>query len=241
MQRRALLLAAPAAAAQSTLSEADQREALLLAQRRKLADWGGLTYYGSDNAELLQKRLPRRVVFLGDEVTESWKPFFPGQPFINRGIPRQTAAQMLVRFRQDVVQLAPQLVVIQAGLNDIAGFAGPATEPTIADHFQSLVDLARANNIGVVLTTVTPVSDVGSNLSTRRPARKINALNRWLKEYAAEKKLPLVDLHAVLVQGREMKRELTSDGLLPNEQGYALLAQVMTPVLQTELARRQSR
>src|ERR1044071_4190563 len=132
--------------------------------RHLLIDWAGLTRYGSENAEL---RLPKpgedRVVFLGDQVTENWgqgsAKFFPGKPYLNRGIADQTSPQMLVRFRQDVISLHPKVVVIEAGTNDIASVTGPSTEGMIAENFTSMVELAKVNGIRVVLASVLPVCD----------------------------------------------------------------------------------
>jgi lysophospholipase L1-like esterase len=189
------------------------------AYRRVLMDWGGLTRYGSDNAEL--KFDPNRVVFLGDDITENWIDFFPGKPqYLNRGITRQTTAQMLVRFRQDVIALKPKVVVIQAGTNDIASVMGPSTEGTMADHFLSMLDLAKAHGIKVVLASVTPVCDCGSKQTARRPPGRIIGLNGWLKRQTAV----YLDYYSVLAEGRMMRRELTADGFLPNREGYAKMA-----------------
>ena len=184
-------------------------------ERRLLNDWAGLTKYGSDNAEL--KRMPD-VVFLGDEITEQWAPFFPGQPYLNRGIARQSSAQMLLRFRQDVISLKPKVVVIMAGTNDIAGTAGPTTEAMSAENFMSLVELAKVNGIRVVLASITPFS------GTRRPAGKILGLNNWLKAYAAKSGSTYLDFYSALADGRAFKKELTIDGLIPNAAGYAAMA-----------------
>src|SRR5262249_36587176 len=129
-----------------------------------LTDFAGLTRYGSDDAEI---RAPKpgedRVIFLGDEITANWGKgqarFFPGKPYLNRGIERQTTPQMLVRFRQDVIALKPKVVVIEAGANDLASYTGPSTEGTMADNFVSMVELAKFNGIRVVLASVTPVCD----------------------------------------------------------------------------------
>jgi len=205
--------------------EQDLRE-----QVRLLSDWGGLTRYGSENADLGPPPPGvDRVVFLGDEITEMWgrgaAKFFPGKPFLNRGISHQTTPQMLVRFRQDVVDLKPKVVVIQGGSSDLAGYSGPATEGTISENFMSMTDLAKANGIRVVLCAVTPVCDCFQKLSERRPPGKILGLNRWLKDYAARTGSVYLDYYSVLVQGREMNKDLTTDGLLPNDAGYALMAQ----------------
>lgn len=195
--------------------------------RHLLMDWAGLTRYGSADAEL---RAPKpgedRVVFLGDQITERWTPasFFPGKPYLNRGIADQTSAQMLVRFRQDVVALKPKVVVIQAGTNDLAGLTGPATEGVIADNVMSMVDLAKCNGIRVVLASVTPVCDCYTNLTARRPQGKIIGLNGWIKSHAARSGSVYLDYYAALADGRNFKKELTSDGLVPNDAGYAVMA-----------------
>lgn len=208
-----------AVAAVPALMAQPEVERELDAYRRVLMDWGGLTRYGSDNAEL--KFDPNRVVFLGDDITENWVDFFPGKPqYLNRGITRQTTAQMLVRFRQDVIALKPKVVVIQAGTNDIASVMGPSTEGTMADHFLSMLDLAKAHGIKVVLASVTPVCDCGSKQTARRPPGKIISLNGWLKRQAAV----YLDYYSVLAEGRLMRRELTADGFLPNREGYAKMA-----------------
>ena len=127
---------------------AEQQQQELDTYRRVLMDWGGLTRYGSEDAELNLKPGRARVVFLGDEIFEERgkgkKPFFAGKPYVNRGITRQTTAQMLVRFRQDVIELHPEVVIIEGGSNDIAGTMGPASEATVADHIQSMVELGSA-------------------------------------------------------------------------------------------------
>lgn len=204
-------------------------ESELAAHIRLLSDWGGLTRYGSENTELGPPAPGvNRVVFLGDEITEMWgrgdAKFFPGKPYLNRGISHQTTAQMLVRFRQDVVSVGAKVVVIQAGSSDLAGYSGPATEGTISENFMSMVDLARANGIRVVLASLTPVCDCFKTLSDRRPPGKILGMNRWLKAYASRTDAVYLDYYSVLAEDRNMKRDLTGDGLLPNEAGYAVMA-----------------
>jgi lysophospholipase L1-like esterase len=194
--------------------------------RRLLVDWARLTRYGSENAELGPPRPgENRVVFLGDDITENWSlgnaKFFPGKPYLNRGISRQTTPQMLVRFRQDVISLKPKVVVILAGANDIAGYTGPATEGTMAENFMSMVELAKVNGIRVVLASITPVCDCGVNQTSRRPQGKIIGMNGWLKDYAARSGSVYLDYYSALAEGRNFRRELTVDGFLPNDAGYA--------------------
>jgi lysophospholipase L1-like esterase len=196
------------------------------AARHRLMDWAGLTRYGSENTELPSPQPgENRVVFLGDDITEKWEgPFFPGKPYINRGIERQTTPQMLVRFQQDVVALHPEVVLIEGGSNDFAGFTGPATEVTIGQNLTSMTQLAKANGIRVVLASVTPVCDCYTNQTRRRPQGKIIGLNGWIKRYAAASGSVYLDYYSALANGRDFKKDLTSDGLRPNEAGYRVMA-----------------
>jgi acyl-CoA thioesterase-1 len=213
----------------------------LNAYRRILMDWGGLTHYGSENSELRLKPGEKRVVFLGDEITENWgtgkAKFFPGKPYLNRGITRQTTAQMLVRFRQDVIDLKPAVVVIEGGTNDLASVMGPVTEGTMGDNIMSMVELAQVHGIKVVLASVPPVCDCFRKMTDRRPLGKIIGLNGWLKEYAAKKGLVYLDYYSVLAQGRSMNKELTVDGLIPNDAGYEKMAPVAEKAIAEALSK----
>ncbi len=206
---------------------------------RLLSDWGQLVKYGSDNAELrAPKEGETRVVFFGDDIFEKWENFFPGKPsYLNRGIATQATPQMLVRFRQDVIALKPKVVVILGGANDFAGFAGPATEGTITENFETMVELAKLHNIKVVLASVTPICDCFALLSARRPPGRILGLNGWLKGFARRSGSVYADLYSVLGQGRNMKQELTVDGLIPNAAGYALMAPVLEKAIAEALAK----
>jgi len=212
------------------LPVAAQTQAPSVRLHNLLTDWAGLTRYGSDDAEL---RAPKpgedRVVFIGDEVTGNWGQgtarFFPGKPYLNRGIEHQTTPQMLVRFRQDVIALKPKVVVIQAGANDLAGYTGPSSEGSMADNFMSMVDLAKFNGIRVVLASVTPVCDCYSVKQTGlRPQGKIISLNGWIRNYAARSGSVYLNYYAALAQGRDLKKDLTVDGFLPNDAAYDLMA-----------------
>jgi len=185
-------------------------------------DFGGLIRYGSENAELgPPKAGETRVVFLGDQVTELWgAKFFPGKPFLNRGIAGQTSAQMLVRFHQDVVAMKPKVVVIQAGMNDLL----VATEGVMADNFMSMMDIAKANGIRVVLASVTPVCDCYNKQTGLRPQGKIISLNGWIRDFAARSGAVYLNYYSALAEGRDFRKELTDDGLLPNDAGYGLMA-----------------
>ncbi len=203
----------------------------LAAHVRMLTDWAGLTRYGSENTELRLDAGVDRVVFLGDEITEMWgrgkAKFFPEKPYLNRGISRQTTPQMLVRFRQDVVALKPKVVVIQGGSNDLAGYAGPATEGTVSENIMSMTELARVHGIRVVLASLTPVcecSEATQGITLRRTPGKLIGLNGWLKGYAARSGSVYVDYYSALAEGRSFKREYTVDGLIPSDAGYQVMA-----------------
>jgi lysophospholipase L1-like esterase len=210
----------------ATIAMLEQR---LAAYRHLLSDWAGLTRYGSEDSEI-KPPAPgeNRVVFIGDQITEFWGRgqgrFFPGRPYFNRGIGGQTSPQMLVRFRQDVIALKPRVVVIQAGTNDIAGVTGPGTRGTWSDHIMSMTDLARANGIRVVLASITPVCDCTTVQTDLRPQGRIADLNGWLKGYAAASGSVYLDYYAALVEGRNLRKEFTTDGLLPNDAGYGVMA-----------------
>jgi len=219
----------------SALASLEQR---LEAQRHLLSDWAGLTRYGSENTELLPPAPGAdRVVFLGDEITEFWgrgqAKFFPGKPYLNRGIKGQTTPQMLLRFRQDVIALKPKVVVILAGANDLASLTGPITQGMMAENVMSIVELAKVNGIRVVLASLTPVCDCFTKQTLLRPQGKIIGINSWLKEYARESGSVYLDYYSALADGRNLKKELTGDGLLPNDAGYA----VMAPLAEQAIAR----
>jgi lysophospholipase L1-like esterase len=176
-----------------------------------------------------------RVVFMGDSITDGWDApnsggFFPGKPYINRGISGQTTPQMLIRFRPEVIAFKPKVVVILAGTNDIAGNTGPATLESIEDNLTSMAELARANGIRVVLASLLPVSDYemrdGRQIvqTTRRPPEKIKALNAWMKDYAAKNHHVYLDYYSAMVDDKGfLKDELSNDGLHPNPQGYVVM------------------
>jgi len=225
----AIALAVSATAQSAGPSDAGLLQHRLEVQRKLLMDWAGLNRYGSEDTELPHpKQGENRVVFLGDQITERWGQgparFFPGKPYINRGIAGQTTPQMLIRFRQDVIALQPKVVVIMAGSNDLAGATGPATEGTIAENFESMVELARLHGIRVVLCSVTPVSDFYKKQTGLRPQGKIIGLNGWIKQYAAESGSVYLNYYAALAEGRDFKKDLTVDGLMPNDAGYAVMA-----------------
>ena len=213
-------------------------------------DWPNLARYGNDNkAVTAPAKNEQRVVFMGDSITDSWDNpsyggFFPGKPYINRGISGQTTPQMLIRFRRDVIELQPKVVVILAGTNDIAGNTGPTTLEAIEDNLKSMAELATANRIRVVLASVMPVSDYEVrdakpvNQTTRRPPEKILALNKWIQEYARENHHVYLDYFSATVDDKGfLKDELSNDGLHPNEQGYAVMAPLAQAAITASLKR----
>jgi lysophospholipase L1-like esterase len=194
-----------------------------------LVDFGDLAHFKDADAALGPPAAgEERVVFLGDSITAGWKlaESFPGKPYINRGISGETSPQMLVRFRQDVIDLHPKAVVILAGTNDIAGNTGPMTAEQSEDNLASMADLATANGIRVVLCSVLPSVDFPWNPG-QQPAPKIAVLNDWIKGYAAQKGYSYVDYYSAMKDDRGgLPATLSRDGVHPLPAGYA----VMTPL-----------
>ena len=224
--------APPVQATPSAKPAADPCEAM----RKKLDDWPQLGRYADANAALPSTQ-SGRVVFYGDSITDAWTrnggSFFPGKPYVNRGISGQTTEQMVVRFRQDVINLHPQTVVVLAGTNDIASNTGPETQAMIEDNFRSMVDLARANNIRVVLASVLPAAAYPWKPSAGNPAEKIRALNDWLKSYAASQNIAYLDYYSAMAgPDGGMKPGISIDGVHPNAAGYA----IMEPLAEKALA-----
>ena len=197
----------------------------------QLQDWNQLGRYYADNQRLQQLPAdPGRVVFLGDSITDGWRlaQYFPGKPYVNRGIGGQTTPQMLVRLFPDVIALQPAALLVFAGTNDIARNTGPSTLTMIEDNFQAIAELAQAHGIKVILCSVTPVSDYTARRQTpERPPSDILKLNAWMREYAARANAVFADYYAALVDETGMlKQGFSGDGLHPNDKGYALLVPV---------------
>ena len=212
---------------------------------RLRTDWAYLERYRADNAALgLPRPGEQRVVFMGNSITEGWAKYFatmfPGKPYVGRGISGQTTPQMLVRFRQDVIALEPAVVVILGGTNDIAGNTGPSTLEMIEDNLASMTELARANGIAVVLSSVLPVYDYPWKPGIE-PAPKIVALNAWMKQYASTHGAVYLDYHSAMADARQgMKADLASDGVHPTEAGYRVMAPLAERAI-AEALRRKAR
>jgi lysophospholipase L1-like esterase len=229
----------PPAAAQPTPAQLAERQR---ADERMRNDWASLQRYRQAN-DSLPPPAPgeRRVVFMGNSITDSWARYFPqmfpGKPYIGRGISSQTTPQMLVRFRQDVVALEPAVVVILAGTNDIAGNTGPSTLEMIEDNLMSMTELARANGIRVVLSSVLPVYDYPWRPGLQ-PAPKIMALNAWMKAYAARAGVVYLDYFSAMADERQgLKGDLTRDGVHPTEAGYRVMAPLAEKAIAEALRR----
>ena len=207
----------------------------LAALQERFNDFGGLKRYREANAALVPTE-KGRVVFYGDSITDAWTlnggKFFPGKPYVNRGISGQTTPQMLIRLRQDVISLHPEAVVILAGTNDIAGNTGPSTLAMIEDNLTSMTELAQANHIRVVIASVLPAADYPWHRG-QEPAAKIRDLNTWIAEYCKQKKATYLDYYSAMVdENGAMKPGISKDGVHPNAAGYAIMEPLAEKVLE---------
>lgn len=205
-----------------------------------LVDFGGLERFRQADAVMpAPKPGEDRVVFMGDSITEDWKleHSFPGKPYINRGISGQTSPQMLVRFRQDVIDLKPKVVMIMTGTNDIMENTGPMTTQQSGESIASMADLATANNIRVVLCSVLPSSEFAWSPDLK-PAPRIVELNAWIKQYAAEKGYVYLDYYSAMTDERGgLPPALSEDGVHPLAAGFAIMAPLAEAAIEKALAR----
>jgi acyl-CoA thioesterase I len=193
-----------------------------------LVDFGDLTRFHDADLRLGPPAAGEdRVVFMGDSITQGWnlEKSFPGKPYVNRGISGQTSSQMLLRFRQDVIDLKPKVVVILAGTNDLAENTGPVTLEQVENNLMSMVQLATANGIRAVLCSVLPSIHYWWHPELKDPAPRIVALNKWIKAYAAEKGFVYVDYYSAMADAAGgLPRNLSPDGVHPSPAGFAVMA-----------------
>ncbi|HKV60292.1 MAG TPA: SGNH/GDSL hydrolase family protein [Candidatus Acidoferrum sp.] len=222
----------------------------------QMQDWNQLSRYHAADEELKKQPAdPKRVVFMGDSITDFWKleKSFPGKPYLNRGIGGQTTQQMLVRMFPDVIDLKPAAIIILAGTNDIAQNTGPETATMVEENLMAMTELAQKHGIKVILCSVTPISDytimppdwdppppAGTHpklvQSVQRPPAQILQLNIWMKSYAASVGAVYADYFSAVVDGSGMLKEgLSNDGLHPNAQGYALMVPVAEAAIEKAL------
>ena len=241
---------APAAAVQAQVPAPVPGPATVTAEKQiatmeaKLADWAQLGRYAAENAALAAPaKGEQRVVFYGDSITDAWghRPdtwdFFPGRPYLDRGISGQTTPQMVVRFHQDVVNLHPRAVVILAGINDVAGNTGPMTPEMTKDNLRAMVEMARANGIKVAMTSILPAGDFPWKRGME-PAGKVRLLNTWLQDYCKGEGIVYVDYYVSLAdESGAMKAGLSLDGVHPNAAGYAIMAPLAEAGIQKALGK----
>ncbi len=194
--------------------------------QQPIADWAQLNRYHQENFALGSAE--NRVVFFGDSITDFWdlEAYFPGKPYINRGISGQTTPQLLIRLRRDAIALHPKIILCLAGTNDIAGNTGPMTLEMIQGNSMSIAELAQVHQIQMIFASLLPIHDYGDiQQSVSRPRSQIQALNQWLRSYCEANHYGYLDYYSAMVDAQGMlKAELSDDGLHPNRQGYDIMA-----------------
>jgi len=228
----------------------------------QLQDWNQLGRYSAANRELKKQPAdPKRVVFMGDSITDGWhlEEYFPGKPYVNRGISGQVTSQMLVRMYPDVIDLKPAAMVVLAGTNDIARNNGPATAEMIEENIMAMTELAQRHGIKVLLCSILPVSDypylaqqsgrgqqpppgagrggrgpiMRQRMTAGRPPEDILKLNAWMKNYAAQANATYVEYFPALVDEKGwMKDGIANDGLHPNSEGYKIMAPIVSAAIE---------
>ena len=206
---------------------------------KKVMDWPNLGRYREANAKVAPPAAgENRVVFMGDSITDAWirkdPAFFADHPYLDRGISGQTSPQMLIRFRPDVIDLKPKVVVILAGTNDLAGNTGPMTLDETMGNLMSMAQLAKANDIRVVLSSVLPATVFPWRRDVGNPADKIVALNSMIKDYAERNGFVYLDYYSAMVNDEKgLKQEYAADAVHPNRAGY----DVMEPLAEKAIAK----
>lgn len=192
-------------------------------------DWGQLSKYDQQNQEIIaQPNDGKRVVFLGNSITENWRnmrsDFFTSHNYIGRGISGQTSYQFLVRFREDVIALQPKVVIINAGTNDVAQNNHPYVEDRTLGNIITMCELAKAHKIKVILSSVLPCGGFSWNRDIHDVAAKIKSLNARIKQYADDHKIPYIDYWTPLADSNgALKKEYTQDGCHPVVAGYEIM------------------
>ena len=206
----------------------------------KETDWANNNYYKEANLKLKAYSADKkRVVFMGDSITENWgilKPeFFSQTKFINRGISGQTSPQMLIRFRSDAIELEPSIIIILAGTNDIAGNTGPTTIKMISNNIISMSELAISHNIKVIISSVLPIYSYNWS-DVKEPNKKVIDLNKILYDYATKKNLPFLDYYSSMVDNRPgLKKEFSDDEVHPNKVAYEVMSDLALKAIRTAL------
>ena len=224
----------------------------------QLQDWNQLGRYHQANEQLKKQATDsKRVVFMGDSITDLWRleEYFPGKPYVNRGIGGQTTPQMLVRMYPDVIDLKPAVMVLLAGTNDIARNTGPMTSEMIQENIMAMTELAQHHAIKVILCSILPVSDYpflkqqsgqaaasagpaasSVKMTDGRPPADILKLNAWMKDYAARANAIYVDYFKPVVDEKGwLKDAYSGDGLHPNAEGYKVMAPIVAAAIQKAL------
>lgn len=203
-------------------------------------DWANLNRFKKQNEAVgAPKKGEKRIVFMGNSITEGWKvsdpELFENKGFINRGISGQTTPQMLVRFRSDVINLQPKVVVILAGTNDIAGNTGPMTLEEIRDNIASMAEIARSNGVAVIISSVLPAYDYSWRPGLE-PNLKIPALNKMLKDYAEKNDMIYLDYFTVMADDRNgLPKDLAEDGVHPTRKGYEMMKPMVLEAIRLAL------
>ena len=198
-------------------------------------DWANLKKYDSENKQLSTTPTSKRIVFMGDSITEFWKvndSSFFDKSKINRGISGQTTPQMLLRFPQDVISLKPEVVIILAGINDIAENTGPISNEGILENIIAMSELARANNIKVILCSVLPANRFNWNPKIS-PANRVIELNKMIQSYADKNKISYVDYFSKMVDDENgLQKQYGEDGVHPNKEGYEVMKSIVTEAIE---------
>ena len=228
----------------------------VFAQRlvNQLKDWNQLSRYQAENKELQKKpNDPKRIVFMGDSITDFWKlaEYFPGKPYVNRGISGQTTPQMLVRMYPDVIVHKPAAMVVLAGINDVSQNTGPATAEMVEQNIMAMTDIAKQNGIKVVLCSVLPINDYGfykakasgklpsymkDPVTATHPPEDVLELNNWMKSYAKKVDAIYVDYFSAMVDEKGfLKENLSEDGIHPNAEGYGIMTKIIEKAIEKAL------